>query len=215
MQRYARLAAQAATVALVCGISAAAQAQFLVVGDDNKLHWDDAGKPAFTAPGKDEVVIVDIKNREQPKIVASLPLTNTIIGPPINLAVTPDESLALVANSLNYQSNDSGGWKPVPDNKIFVIDLKATPPALIATVEVGKQPSGMAINKAGSLVLVADRADNAITVLTISGKEVKPVQTVALGDTVSAVAITPDGKHRSSPSTPSTRSPGSTSTGRR
>ena len=195
MQRYARLAAQAATVAFVCGISAAVQAQFLVVGDDNKLHWDDAGKPAFTAPGKDEVVIVDIKNREQPKIVASLPLTNTIIGPPTNLAVTPDESLALVANSLNYESNDSGGWKPVPDNKIFVIDLKATPPALIATVEVGKQPSGMAINKAGSLVLVADRADNAVTVLTISGKEVKPVQTVALGDTVSAVAITPDGKH--------------------
>lgn len=167
----------------------------MVVGDDNKLHWDDAGNPAFTAPGKDEVVIVDIKNREQPKIVASLPLTNTIIGPPTNLAVTPDESLALVANSLNYESNDSGGWKPVPDNKIFVIDLKATPPALIATVEVGKQPSGMAINKAGSLVLVADRADNAVTVLTISGKEVKPVQTVALGDTVSAVAITPDGKH--------------------
>ena len=53
----------------------------------------------------------------------------------------------------------------------------------------------MAINKAGSLVLVADRADNAVTVLTISGKEVKPVQTVALGDTVSAVAIAPDGKH--------------------
>ena len=90
MQRYARLAAQAATVAFVCGISAAVQAQFLVVGEDNKLHWDDAGKPAFTAPGKDEVVIVDIKNCEQPKIVASLPLTNTIIGPPTNLAVTPD-----------------------------------------------------------------------------------------------------------------------------
>ena len=78
---------------------------------------------------------------------------------------------------MNYQPNDSGGWKPVPDNKIFVIDLKATPPALIATVEVGKQPSGMAINKAASLVLVANRADNAVTVLTISGKEVKPVQT--------------------------------------
>jgi DNA-binding beta-propeller fold protein YncE len=195
MQRCAKLCAQAGLVTLLVGLSAAAQAQFLIVGDDNKLHWDDAGKPVFTEPGKDEVVIVDIKNREQPRIVASLPLTNTIIGPPTNLAVTPDESLALVANSLNYESNSSGGWKPVPDNKIYVIDLRATPPALIATVEVGKQPSGMAVNKAGNLALVADRADNAVTVLTISGKEVKPVQTMALGDTVSAVAITPDGNH--------------------
>jgi DNA-binding beta-propeller fold protein YncE len=185
----------AAMATLLLGFSASAHAQFLIIGDDNKLHWDDAGKPAFTEPGKDEVVIVDIKNREQPKIVASLPLTNTIIGPPTNLAITPDESLALVANSLNYESNGSGGWKPVPDNKIFVIDLKATPPQQIATVEVGKQPSGMAINKAGTLALVADRADNAVTVLMIGGKEVKPVQTIALGDTVSAVAITPDGKH--------------------
>ena len=190
-----RLLMFAATAAALLGFSAAARAQFLIVGDDNKLHWDDAGKPAFTAPGKDEVVIVDIKDREAPKIVATLPLTNTIIGPPTNLAVTPDEKLALIANSLNYESNGSGGWKPVPDNKIFVIDLTANPPAQIATVEVGKQPSGMAINKAGTLALVADRADNAVTVLTISGKEVKPVQTVALGDTVSAVAITPDGKH--------------------
>ena len=88
MRGCARLAAMAT---LLLGFSASAHAQFLIIGDDNKLHWDDAGKPAFTEPGKDEVVIVDIKNREQPKIVASLPLTNTIIGPPTNLAITPDE----------------------------------------------------------------------------------------------------------------------------
>ncbi len=198
--RYARFRAYAAALALVLGVCAAAQirsaqAQFLVVGDDNKLHWNDAGKPTFTEPGKDEVVIVDIKNREAPKIVATLALTNTVIGPPTNLAITPDESLALVANSLNYQPNGSGGWKPVPDNRIFVIDLTAVPPKLIATVEAGQQPSGLAINKAGDLALVADRADNAVTVLTIHGKQVKAVQTVALGDTVSGVAITPDGKH--------------------
>ena len=114
MQRYARLAAQAATVAFVCGISAAAHAQFLVIGDDNKLHFDDAGKQVFTAPGKDEVVIVDIKNRKSPAIVASLPLTNTVIGPPTNLAVTPNESLALVANSLSYEPNKPAAGSRCP-----------------------------------------------------------------------------------------------------
>lgn len=194
MRRWAKFFTLAGMAALLLGSSASAYAQFLVIGDDNKLHWDEAGKPVFTEPGKDEVVIVDIKNRESPAIVGSLPLMNTVIGPPTNLAVTPNESLALVANSLNYQPNGAG-WKPVPDDKVYVIDLQAAPPKLIATLEVGKQPSGMAINKAGDLALVADRADNSVTVLTINGKEVKPVQTIALGDTVSAVAITPDGKH--------------------
>lgn len=187
---------------LGCGVAAAlslgaptfAQAQYLVIGDDNKLHWDDAGKPVFTEPGKDEVVIVDIKNREAPKIVATLPLINTVIGPPTNLAVTPDESLALLANSIAYQQ-DGSGWKSVPDNKLFVIDLKSAPAKLIATVEVGKQPSGLAVNKSGSLLLIANRADASVSVLTIKGQEVKLVENVPVGDPAAAVSFTPDGKH--------------------
>jgi DNA-binding beta-propeller fold protein YncE len=87
------------------------------------------------------------------------------------------------------------GWKTVPDNKLFVIDLQSKPPKLISTVEVGKQPSGLAINRTGDLILIANRTDNSISVLTVNGKEVKLVDTVPMGDSVSAVAITPDGKH--------------------
>ena len=91
------------------------------------------------------------------RIVANLPLINSITGPPVNLAITPDQHLALVANSLDWVK-DGEDWKGIPDNKIFVIDLTASPPVQIATVEAGKQPSGMAINKAGTLALVASRA---------------------------------------------------------
>jgi DNA-binding beta-propeller fold protein YncE len=192
MLRQARVSGLVA--GLLLGLSVVAQAQFLVIGDDNKLHWDDAGKPVLTEPGKDEVVIVDIKDRQSPMIVATLPLMNTVIGPPTNLAVVPDESLALVANSLNYQSEGSG-FKSAPDNKIYVIDLKAAPPKLISTIEVGKQPSGMAINRRGDLALVANRADNSVSVLTIKGQDVKLADSISLGDTVSSIAITPEGDH--------------------
>lgn len=174
--------------------STLANAQYLVIGDDNKQHWDDAGKAVLTEPGKDEVVIVDIKDPEAPKIVASLPLANTVVGPPTNLAITPDESLALVANSVVYLA-DGPGWKTAPDTKLFVIDLKSAPPKLISTVEVGKQPSGIAINKAGNLALIANRAEGSVGVLSIKGQEVKLVDTIALRDPVSAVAFAPDGKH--------------------
>ena len=53
MRQGARLILHAGmTAALLAGASLRAEAQFLVVGDDNKLHWDDAGKPVFTEPGK-------------------------------------------------------------------------------------------------------------------------------------------------------------------
>ena len=170
-----------------------AHAQLMIIGIDNKVAPDKNGRPVFSAPGKDAVTIVDISSREAPAVVANLPLMNSVFGPPTNLAITPDGKLAIVANSMDWQK-DGESWKPVPDNKLYVIDLTASPPAHIATVDVGKQPSGLSINPAGTLALVANRADNSISVLSISGKEVKLIDTVPMGEQVSHVAFTPDGK---------------------
>ena len=81
---------------------------------------------------------------------------NTVIGPPTNLGITPDESGALVANSLAYQPAGAG-WKTVPDDKLFVIDLESKPPKAIATLEVGRQSPGLAVNRKGDLVRIAVR----------------------------------------------------------
>ena len=95
-----------------------------------------------------------------------------------------------------------------------MIDLEATPPALIATLEVGQQPSGMAISQAGDLALVANRAGKSISVLSIDGKQVEHVGDVDMGAQVAAVAITPTASGRSRSSSPSTRSRCSRSTAR-
>jgi len=181
---------------VLVGCIAVGQAQHLVIGLDNKIDIDDAGKQVPRPPGKDAVVIVDISHREAPRIVGTLPLMNSLLGPPTNLAVTPDEHVALVANSVAWVE-EGVTWKPAPDNKLFVIDLQARPPALVETVTVGQQPSGMAINKAGTLVLIANRADSSVTVATITGTHVKVINTITFpaGDEAAAVAITPDAKH--------------------
>jgi DNA-binding beta-propeller fold protein YncE len=173
--------------------AAPAAAQTMIIGNDEKVTWDAKGKQLFTAPGKDSVSVVDISNPEAPKITANLPLMNSIFGPPVNLAVSPDGKLAVVANSMDWQK-DGDAWKPVPDNKLYVIDLTVTPAAQVGTVEVGKQPSGLSFNRAGTLLLVANRADNSISVLTVSGKDVKLVDTVPMGESVAHVVFTPDGK---------------------
>ncbi len=168
--------------------------ELMLVANDQKILWDDAGKPVMMAPGKDNILVVDIGTTPlEPKIVANLPLMNTIFGPPTNLQITPDGKLGLVANSMDWVA-DGATWKAVPDNKLYVIDLTLDPPKLIDTVSVGKQPSGMAINRAGDLVLIANRNDNSISVVKIAGKSVKLIDTVWIGEQVSHVAITPDGK---------------------
>ena len=168
--------------------------EYMLVGIDSKVTWGDDGKVQNLAPGNDAVTIVDIgTDPANPKIVANLPLMNSIFGPPTNLAITPNGQLALVANSMDWIP-DGPGWKASPDNKLYVIDLTTNPPARIDTVAVGKQPSGMAINRAGNLALIANRADNSISVLSIQGKQVKLVDTVTIGEQVAHVAFTPDGK---------------------
>ena len=61
--------------------------------------------------------IIDIHDPIKPRILANLPLMDTIIGPPVNLAITPNQHLALVANSLDWDK-DGESWKGVPDDKI-------------------------------------------------------------------------------------------------
>ena len=59
----------------------------------------------------------------------SSPISSWIIqssAPPTNLAVHPSGDIALVANSVT-QTKDGENWKPVPDNKVYVIDLEVKP----------------------------------------------------------------------------------------
>ena len=196
-ESFKRLAlAAVASLVAACATTATAPGtpEYMLVGVDTKVKFKDDGAVQLLAPGNDSVAVVDIgTDPAHPRIVASLPLMNSVFGPPTNLAITPDGTLALVANSLDW-TKDGDNWKFVPDTKLYVIDLTSKPPALIDTVTVGKQPSGLSISRAGDLALVANRADNSISVLSIRAKQVKLVDTVAMGDSVSAVVFTPDGK---------------------
>jgi DNA-binding beta-propeller fold protein YncE len=180
-------------IGVVLGVTAARAAPFMIVGDDEKAGFAD-GKPVVSPPGKDSILIVDLANPLSPKIVANLPLKNSVVGPPVNLAIDPTDSVAIVADSMDAVK-DGDNYKQVPDNKIYVIDLKANPAKLINTIEGDKQPSGLSINPAGNLALVANRAGKSITVLSIQAAGAKLVGTVDMGDEVSAVVFTPDGKH--------------------
>src|SRR6201987_924032 len=119
---------------LVGGVAQAGTNDILI-GIDTKITYGPEGQ-INGAPGNDAVLVVDISNPAKPRIRASLPLANSLLGPPTNLQITPDGRLGLLANSVNNEQ-DGATWKVVPDDKLFVIDLTANPPKLIDTVAVG------------------------------------------------------------------------------
>ena len=180
------------TCALLAATPALAGTNDILIGLDQKITYDANGQ-VNGPPSKDAVVVMDISNPAKPRIRASLPLMNSLLGPPTNLQITPDGRLGLVANSV-VNNQEGNTWKVAPDNKLFVIDLTANPPKLADTVTVGSQPSGLAISRRGDLALIANRAGQSVSVLSIQNGKVTLVGDVPMEQEAAAVVITPDGK---------------------
>jgi DNA-binding beta-propeller fold protein YncE len=185
-----------AALLMSCGLMAATPAlasiHDILIGLDEKVTYDANGQ-VNNAPGKDAVLIMDVSNPAKPRIRASLPLMNSLLGPPTNLQITADGKLGLVANSV-VMNQDGTAWKIAPDNKLFVIDMNANPPKLLDTVTVGSQPSGMAISSKGDLALTANRAGKSVSVLSILNGVVKSLGDVPMDQEAAAVVISSDGK---------------------
>jgi len=182
-------------VALLCLVSAMpARAQLMLSGNENKVDLNTGAIRVIPATAPDSVSILDFSTfPPQVQTVDNVP--NTVIGPPSNIAITPDGALALIADSIKIDPANATLW--VPNSVVRVLDLEARPPRVIAQVEAGKQPSGMSITHDGKFALVANRAEGSVTLLRISGKEVSAVETVKVclpEESASDVAISPDDK---------------------
>ncbi|HEY7517721.1 MAG TPA: YncE family protein [Methylomirabilota bacterium] len=172
----------------------AAEAQLAVSSNDNKVRLDNGVNRMVPNAPPDTISVIDLKV-SPPRVVAEIPVPGSVVGPPTSVAVAPDESIALVTSSTRIDPNDAA--KTVPDNRVSVIDLKATPPTVLATLEAGRGAAGVSINRQGTLALVANRGEGTVSVFSIQGKTVTPVGKVTIADEKSGPshpAFTPDGK---------------------
>jgi DNA-binding beta-propeller fold protein YncE len=187
----------ALALALVLGLAlapAAAHAEIAVSANDAKMELVNGQARVVQNPSSDTLAVIDL-GVSPPKLVVEIEAPASVVGPPLSVAITPDESLALVTAAMKVDPQDS--TKQVPDNRLSVVDLQASPPRVIATLETGKGPSGLSINRQGTLALVANRSEGTVSVFTIQGKTVSPAGTVTIADEksgVSHISISPDGK---------------------
>ena len=171
-----------------------ASAQIAVSANDNKIALVDGANTVPANPPADTVTILDI-GVSPPKVLGELQAPNSVVGVPQSVAVSKDESFALVTAAMKVDPGDPK--KTAPDDKVSVIDLKASPPAVIATLQAGAGVTGISINPAGTLAIAANRNEGTLSVFTISGKTLTPAAKIDLGNKNSGpshVAFLPDGK---------------------
>ena len=203
-------AAAVLAAVLVAGSAAAAYAQLAVSANDAKVKLVNGKTEVVANPPLDTISIIDLR-ASPPKVLAEVEVPNSVVGPPSNVAVSPKEEFVLVAGAMQIDPSDP--TKTIPDDKLTVIDIaplkpgilkrlgisKGTPPApkVIATLQAGKGAAGVAINKAGTLALVANRSEGTVSTFAIAGTKLTAAGKVTVGGDKSgpsAIAFTPDGK---------------------
>jgi DNA-binding beta-propeller fold protein YncE len=188
------LLAGAASLALLA-LAGPAAAQLVASANDAKARLINGTTVIAASPPADTVTVLDLAV-SPPRPVAEVAAPTSVVGPPASVAITPDERLVLV--TANQRVDPADDARTIPHNVMSVIDLGATPPAVVQTLETGRGPAGVSVNPAGTLALVANREEGTVSVFRIRDfrlEAIGKVEIAAAGSGVSHVAITPDGRH--------------------
>jgi DNA-binding beta-propeller fold protein YncE len=165
-----------AALAAIALVLPAARAQIVVSANDGKALFARGDVPALV---DDTATIIDL-NVSPPKVLGEVKAPAAMTGPPQSVAIAPDESIALVTGA--WKTDPANPKRTVPDNRVTVIDLKARPPVVLATLETGGAPTGVSFNPAGTMALVANRTEGTVSVLNVSGKSVTVGDKISLCD---------------------------------
>ncbi|HKZ05188.1 MAG TPA: YncE family protein [Methylomirabilota bacterium] len=179
---------------VILALAPPAHAQIAISVNDNKVTLVNGAVQVVQNPAPDTMTVIDLKTNP-PRVVAEIPVPASVVGPPLSVAITPDERLALVTSNQKIDPADKS--KTINDNRMSVVDLSTNPPRILTTLETGAGPAGVSINRQGTLALVANRGEGSVSAFTIQGKTVAPAGKVQVGPNnggPSHVMFAPDGR---------------------
>ncbi len=177
--RTGKAALALSAISFLALAASGARAEIAVSANDGKMVMDDGVAKVRKEPLPDTISVIELSGAA-PRIIAEIPVPASVVGPPPSVAIAPDESFALVTGAMKVDPADP--TKAVPDDKLTVIDLKSSPPKVLATLQAGAGAAGVSINRAATLALVANRNEGTVSVFTISGNTLTPAGKIALGD---------------------------------
>jgi DNA-binding beta-propeller fold protein YncE len=160
---------------------------------DGRVGLDD-GKPVVRN-SPDSLAIIVLEGNGL-RLVHQIDMPTSLVGPPSSIAVAPNSRLALISAATRRDPADAS--KVIAHDLVSVVALDAGDgaPKVVAQLRTGAGASGISINPAGTLALVANRVEGSISTLVIEADQVRVAGKLMLGDKASPahVAFTPDGR---------------------
>jgi len=172
----------------------AAHADIAISSNDAKVALVNGVGTAVPNPPADTISLIDVK-AYPPKIFATVEVPGSVAGPPMAVAISADESWAIVTAATKQDPAGPGGLSL--DSKVSVIDLKATPPKVVQTVAAGAGATVVRFTPDEKLVLIANRGVGTVSIFTVKDKRLEPAGTLDTGNPKSGpsgIVILPDGK---------------------
>lgn len=153
------------------------------------------GAPAV-GKADDTLAVIEVSGARM-RVVHQIAMPVSLVGPPSSIAVAPDGRMALITAAT--RRDPTNAEKVVPHDLVSVVALDPSgkaAPRVVSTLNAGAGASGISINRAGTLALVANRAEGSVSVLAIDKENVKAIGKVTLGEKSGPahVAFTPDGR---------------------
>jgi DNA-binding beta-propeller fold protein YncE len=167
------------TASFLVLMSSPGLAEIAISANDGKAVLENGATLVRKEPLPDTISIIEMSG-PAPRVVSEIPVPASVVGPPPSVAVAPDESFALVTGAMKVDPADP--TKMAADDKLTVVDLKSSPPKVLATLQAGAGAAGVSINRTATLALVANRNEGTVSVFTISGNTLTPSGKIALGD---------------------------------
>jgi DNA-binding beta-propeller fold protein YncE len=174
------------------GIGGSDTSKFLSIQDGRAVLVDGVGR---VGKAQDTLALVELKD-EKLRLHFDLVMPTSLVGPPASIAILPDKKYALVTAATKLDPSDPN--KVISSDLISLVALGSgkEPLKVVDSIALGAGPSGLAVNRAGDLALVPNRAGGTVSVVEIKGQKLTEKQKITIGDKTgpSQIVIAPDGR---------------------
>jgi len=164
----------------------------LVVSANDGKQLERGQGPQNRTP--DSVAVIDFTHYP-PKTLGIVAAPAGLVGPPVSVAVSRDQRLALVTASGKVDPSDV--TKLVPDDSLSVVDISSPAhPRVTQSLHTGLGAEGVAINQPATLALVTNTNEGTVSVFSIAGGKLTPAGKINLdaGSRPASAEFLPDGK---------------------
>ena len=174
--------------------SPARAADLILSMNDNHTVIDDAANQVAPNPVRpDSVDIIDAA-QSPPRIVQTIEVPGSVVGPPFAVWVAPDSSWAIVTAATKAEPGAKFGI--APDDRVSVLDLSSTPAKITQSLTAGAGATVLRVSPDGSLALICNRTEGTVSVFKVDQKHLEPAGKIDLGKQSgpSSVIFLKDGK---------------------